>query len=286
MPPTTAATRADHRDTAARETAFDAGLEWSPRRGLRRHRSPPDRRPVPHGTTRRLGRCRPAWRAKQGTRRAAWRNWPNGRTSGGRGLQPRLPQATPGDPLRQAGHARAEEDPEGAALDGRAGAPGTRLQGLRVAGDHSGPPFAVEAEVHLHRLAAARDQPAHGAHPHVLQPGRRGHRPPVVGGPQPPEHPHPHRGRPAHPASVRRAAGQEARRRGLLADRVAHHGPPIRRRWPSAGIREWRRHPPGHGGGSVRLHPGGGQRRSAAQRQDHQLRPDLRHVGVRTWASS
>ena len=41
------------------------------------------------------------------------------------------------------------------------------------------------------------------------------------------------------------------------------------------------RHPPGDRGRGIRGRGRGGHRRAAAQRQGHQLRPDLRHVGVR-----
>ena len=45
---------------------------------------------------------------------------------------------------------------------------------------------------------------------------------------EPAEHPDPHRGRPAHPPGLRRAAGPQDRRLRLLADRAADHGAPVR----------------------------------------------------------
>ena len=65
------------------------------------------------------------------------------------------------------------------------------------------------------RRPAAHDLPAGG--------GR--HRAPVEHRSEPPEHPDPHRARPAHPSRVRGAAGQAAARRRLLAAGAAHPGP-------------------------------------------------------------
>ena len=75
--------------------------------------------------------------------------------------------------------------------------------------------------------------------------------------------------------------GYPARRGGLLPDRASDHGAPIRRPGAAGRIRIRSRYPPGDRGRGVRGWRRGGQRRAAAQRQGHQLRPDLRHVRVR-----
>ncbi len=94
--------------------------------------------------------------------------------------------------------------------------------------------------------------PRTGPRPHVLSPGRRGDRTPVLDRPEPAEHPDPHGGRPPHPAGVRGAAGPCPDCGGLLADRTAHHGAPLGRRRPARRIRARPRHPPGDGRRSVR----------------------------------
>ena len=63
---------------------------------------------------------------------------------------------------------------------------------------------------------------------------------------QPAEHPDPHRGGPAHPPGLHRAARPCAAGRGLLADRAAHHGAPVRRRASAARLRRGPGHPPRH----------------------------------------
>ena len=53
--------------------------------------------------------------------------------------------------------------------------------------------------------------------------------PPLQHRPEPAEHPDPHRGEPAHPLGLRGRRGvRGAADRGLLADRDAHHGAPVR----------------------------------------------------------
>ena len=66
--------------------------------------------------------------------------------------------------------------------------------------------------------------------PHHVQPDGGRDRPAVEHRPEPAEHPGAHRRRPADPGGVRRRARlRVADDRGLLADRDADHGPPVRR---------------------------------------------------------
>ena len=66
----------------------------------------------------------------------------------------------------------------------------------------------------------------------------RGHRPAVLGEPQPAEHPDPHRRGPPDPAGLRRRRRvRGAADRRLQPDRAAHHGPPVRRRGADRGLR-------------------------------------------------
>jgi hypothetical protein len=81
---------------------------------------------------------------------------------------------------------------------------------------HPGAPRADQAALHLHRQAAGDGQPGHRPGAHQLPPGRRRHRAAVVVGPEPAEHPHPQRGRPAHPPRLRAGAGLPDAGRGLL----------------------------------------------------------------------
>ena len=79
----------------------------------------------------------------------------------------------------------------------------------------------------------ARDRPR----AHQLPPGGGRDRPPVLDRPEPAEHPDPHARGPAHPPGLHRAARLRADGGGLLADRAAHHGAPVRRRGPAARLR-------------------------------------------------
>ena len=63
---------------------------------------------------------------------------------------------------------------------------------------------------------------------HHLPPDRGRHRPALVERPQPAEHPRAHRAGRPDPAVLHGRAGQPAGGRRLLADRAAHHGPPVR----------------------------------------------------------
>jgi DNA polymerase-1 len=87
----------------------------------------------------------------------------------------------------------------------------------------------VQAQRHLHRQARADGAAAHrpGAHPLCAGGGRD--RAPVQQRPQPAEHPHPHRRRPAGARGLCGAGGLRDRQRRLQPDRAAHHGAPQRR---------------------------------------------------------
>ncbi len=117
-----------------------------------------------------------------------------------------------------------------------------------------------------------------------LSPGGGGHRPAVLDRPEPAEHSDPQPRRTPHPPGVHRAAGPGAAVGRLFADRAAHHGAPVGRRGPAARVRRRPGHPPRHGRRGVRRRPRAGQLRPAPLRQGHQLRPDLRHVGLRAGA--
>ncbi len=121
----------------------------------------------------------------------------------------------------------------------------------------------------------------HGPRAHLVSPGDRGHRPALVHRSEPAEHSDPQRRRPAHSPGFHRAARLAAAGRGLFADRAAHHGAPLGRRGTAHGLRRRPGHPPGDRSRSVRRAAGAGDQRSAPLGQGHQLRPDLRHVGLR-----
>ena len=67
----------------------------------------------------------------------------------------------------------------------------------------------------------------------------------------------------------------------LFADRAAHHGAPVGRRIAAQGLRRRRGRAPRDRGRSLRRAARPGQLGAAPLRQGDQLRPDLRHVGVR-----
>jgi DNA polymerase-1 len=98
---------------------------------------------------------------------------------------------------------------------------------------------------------------------------------------QPAEHPDPHAEGPPHPRRLHRAAGPAHRLGRLLADRAAHHGPPVGRRPPARSLRPRRGRAPRHRRRDLRRGAGRGQQRAAPLRQGDQLRPDLRHERAR-----
>ncbi len=115
----------------------------------------------------------------------------------------------------------------------------------------------VEAQVHLHRQAAADGEPEDRARAHHLRSDDGGDRTARVERPQPAEHPDAHaRGAP-DPRSVHRAAAARDRVGRLLADRAAHHGAPLRgpgtaRRLRRAARTSTARPPPRSSGGDPR----------------------------------
>ena len=120
-----------------------------------------------------------------------------------------------------------EEDGDRRAVDRRGGAAGAGRR-LSAAEGAARAPRAVEAQVDLHRQAAADGERAHRPRAHDVRAGDRGDRAARVDRSEPAEHPGAHRRGPAHPRGVHRAAGTRARLGRLFADRAAHHGAPVR----------------------------------------------------------
>jgi hypothetical protein len=96
-----------------------------------------------------------------------------------------------------------------------------------------------------------------------LPPGGRADRAAVEQGPEPAEHPDPHRDRPADPRGVRRRAGARAGRARLLADRAADPGAPVGRQELPVGVPRRRRRAPPHRRRGVRGARGRGHQRSS-----------------------
>ena len=119
------------------------------------------------------------------------------------------------------------------------------------------------------------------AGPHLLQPGGGGDRPALLGGPQPPERPHPHRVGPAHPPGLRRRLRPGAGLRRLLPGRAAGARPRHRRGGADPGLRPRRGHPPPHRRPGLRDRPRGGDPRHAPGRQGRQLRGGVRALRLR-----
>ncbi len=143
-------------------------------------------------------------------------------------LQPGLAQADRRYLLHRTGPAGGREDPQGGALHLRIRAAATGRCRPRTATDHPGASRPRQAQIDLHRQVAPDGQPGHGAGAYLLPPSGGRHRAPLVLGPQSAEHPHPQRGRAAHPPGLHRRSGLQAGRRRLFPDRAAHHGPPLR----------------------------------------------------------
>ncbi|MNC18644.1 hypothetical protein D3C75_665500 [compost metagenome] len=186
-----------------------------------------------HRAPRRAGRRQTARPAEPGAGREDAAAAARGLRAGRRGVQPRLAQAARRHPLRQARPADPLQDRQGPGFHRGKRARRAGRAGLRAPPGTDGLPQRQQAEEHLHRPPAGADQPAHRAHPHQLPPGGDRHRPAVLLGPEPAEHPDPHRRGPAYPPGVRRAGRLPAGRRRLLADRAAHHGPPGPGRGPA-----------------------------------------------------
>src|SRR5579864_844387 len=140
----------------------------------------------------------------------------------------------------------------------------------------------IDAEIDLHRQAAAHGECADRSRAYELCAGCGRHGTSCIERSESPEHSRSHGGRPAHSRGVYRAAWPQARVSGLFADRIAHHGAHLRRRIPVARVRAGGRYSPGDCRGGVWRHPPRGIERSAAYRQGHQLRPDLRDEFVRS----
>ena len=168
------------------------------------------------------------------------------------------------------------------------GAPSTDEETLeQLALDHpiargdSRLPRHGQAEIDLHRQAAADGPSGHRPRAHQLFAGDGGDRPAGELRPQPAEHSGAHRRGPTHPRGLHRAARARVGVGRLFADRTAHHGAPVRRRRPADGLRRGPRHPHRHRRRSLRRAARRGDCRPAAHGQGDQLRPDLRHVGIR-----
>ena len=84
------------------------------------------------------------------------------------------------------------------------------------------------------------------AHPRHLQPDGGPHRPAQLRPAQPPQHPHPHRGGPAHPPGVPPRRGVPVPRGRLQPDRAAGDRPPGPGPGPDRGLRHRPGHPQGH----------------------------------------
>ena len=178
--------------------------------------------------------------------RAAWPNWAPARKRagraarahlrhGGRDVQPRLAQAAGPHPVRGHGAHAAQEEPAGL-LHRRRCAQGA-VEDPRNAGAAAALPRAFQDQVHLHRRAAA-----HAGHrrarAHLLQRDGHHHGAPVVVRPEPAEHPRAHRARRARSGNASRRWPPEGKFLvgGLLADRAAPAGAPVRRRASGGGV--------------------------------------------------
>ena len=181
---------------------------------------------VPDGTHRRADRRRrpraPGPRARAEDARARAESVRRGRAA----VQPQLAQADRRHLLRTPAAPGDQEDAERRAVDRRGRAREARAR-LPAAEDAARVPGALEAQVDLHRQAAADGERADRPRAHHLRPDDSGDRTAGVERPQPPEHSGAHGRGAADPRSVRGAAGPRHRVGRLLAGRVAHHGAPL-----------------------------------------------------------
>ncbi len=187
-------------------TLASARAGAGPRARLSRDREAADRRAREDGAFGRHGRRADAAAPEPGARRDDGNRGARAHAAAGGPFNLGSPKQLQESALRAARVARARQDAERAAVDGRERAAGAGRQ-LRPAAPRLGIPRARQAEVDVYGQAAARDQPANRADPHVLSSSRRRHRAAFVVGSEPAEHPDPHARRPADPPSVRRAAG-------------------------------------------------------------------------------
>ena len=224
--------------------------------------------------------------ASHGARRLLRRDGAEARGARGGDLRPRraalqhqLHEAAPGGPLHVAeARARAAHADGILHRHGRAG--GARRAGPGARADPRAPQ-ALEAEVDVRRQPAAPGERGHGTGAHALRADRYGHGTPLEQGPQPPEHPRPRGGRPAHPPCVRARAGQRLRQRGLRAGRARDPRVPFGRPDPARCLQGRQGRAPRDRRARLRGGRGRGDPRDAPGRQDHQLRGHLRPDGLR-----
>ena len=221
--------------------------------------------------------CRPADAARAEQELATRMAAPSGpHKEAGCAIQPRFAEAAPRDPVREV-HCRcsARRRPGSRRRPKTCSKSSPSSYACRGSSSSTAP---QQAQVHLHRQAARRDQPRHRAA--CTRPtSRRWRRP--GGCPRQIRICRTFRSaRPKAGASARRSSrpAASAARGRLLADRAADHGAPVRRRRLARRVRERDRT-------STRRPPrrysacrSKGDRRSAPLGQGHQLRPHLRHV--------
>ena len=155
--------------------------------------------------------------------------------AGGNRIQHQFPQAAGGNPVRQAGAARAEKDQDRLFHQrrraGEAGAPARNCrEDPSLPADH-------EADLHLRGGPAQGDRSRIRKDPHPFQSDDHGDGKAQQHGTEPAEYPDPAGGRPPDPTGVRPVgAGLANPFRRLFPDRTAGFGPPFRRRIPEAGV--------------------------------------------------
>ena len=94
---------------------------------------------------------------------------------------------------------------------------------------------------------AQTHQPAHGAHPHLVQPDCHGHGPALVERSQPAKHSCARRRREGDSQVLHSRTGLSVFFSRLQSDRTAHHGPSLRRRKHDRSLPRGLRHPCRHG---------------------------------------
>ncbi len=124
--------------------------------------------------------------------------------------------------------------------------------------------------------------PVTGTRAHVLCARIHDDGAPVLERAQSPEHPDPHRGRPAHPPRLHRAGRPLPRLRRLFADRAASARQRRRRAGIEPGLRRRARHSRDDGVRDVQRADQGHAGRDPPPRQGDQFRHHLRHLRVRS----